>query len=155
MIILLGIIVAATLYFSGTETGYDVCNNNLGWSEPESAARRCGWPPGKTGYIRDCCCCYLKSHIHDLGDVFKANSGIEIEYMPGGSRGCRSKMQVSYSVDGDRWNLFHTTNVVQETWNPKTTYKKTLTVPKDFRYIKIHIPGCSNDYSSTRITGNS
>ncbi|MEA3254420.1 MAG: hypothetical protein U9Q22_01130 [Candidatus Altiarchaeota archaeon] len=42
--------------------------------------------------------------------------------------------------DGNRWNLFHTTDVVQETWNPKTTYKKTLTVPKDFRYIKIHIP---------------
>ncbi|MEA3342967.1 MAG: S-layer protein [archaeon] len=133
------------------EHGYDVCNNNVGWSEPKSSAEECGWLPGEKGYIKDCCCCYLTSHIHDLGDTFNANSRVEIEYMPGFTKGCTSAMNVYSSEDGKTWNLFYTAEVTQETWSPKTTYKETLTVPGDFRYIKINIPKCYNDYSSARV----
>ncbi len=130
------------------ERGYDVCNNNIGWSEPESAAQDCH---GHGGYIKDCCCCFLTSHIHDLSDTFNANSRVEIEYMPGFTKGCKSTMNVYSSEDGKTWNLFYTADVTQETWNPKTTYKETLTVPENFRYIKINIPDCYNDYSSARV----
>ncbi|MCD6477937.1 MAG: discoidin domain-containing protein [Candidatus Aenigmarchaeota archaeon] len=134
-----------------SETGYDVCNNGKGWSEPESAAERCGWPPGEKGYVKDCCCCYLTSHVHDLGKVFNEGSEIEIEYEPGWAQGCTSPMFVYYSEDGKEWNLFYNATVTQETWHPKTIYKKTLAVPGDFRYIKIYIPNCYNDYSSARV----
>ncbi|MBN2014602.1 MAG: hypothetical protein JW778_05435 [Candidatus Altiarchaeota archaeon] len=135
------------------DVGFDVCNNGLGWSEPESAALNCGWPPGDKGYVRDCCCCYLESHVHDLGSVFNADSNVWIEYRPGQYEGCTSTMYVYYSVGGEDWSLFHTSKVTQETWTPKSTYNKTLTVPGDFRYVKIYIPKCHNDYSSARVLG--
>ncbi|MEA3343527.1 MAG: LamG-like jellyroll fold domain-containing protein [archaeon] len=134
-----------------TQSGYDSCGNGIGWSQPKSSAEECGWPPGDKGYIKDCCCCYLTSHVHDLSDTFNANSRVEIEYMPGFTKGCTSTMNVYSSEDGKTWSLFYTAEVTQETWSPKTTYKRTLTVPGNFRYIKIYIPECYNDYSSAKV----
>lgn len=134
-----------------TQSGYDSCGNGIGWSQPKSSAEECGWPPGDKGYIKDCCCCYLTSHIHDLGDIFNANSRVEIEYKPGFTQGCTSIMHVYSSEDGETWDLFYTAEVTQETWSPKTIYKETLAVPEDFRYIKIYIPECYNDYSSAKV----
>ncbi|MCD6398793.1 MAG: discoidin domain-containing protein, partial [Candidatus Aenigmarchaeota archaeon] len=134
-----------------SETGYDVCNNGKGWSEPSSSAQKCGWPSGSKGNMKDCCCCYLTTHVHDLGKVFNEGTSIEIEYKPGWAQGCTSPMFVYYSEDGKEWNLFYNATVTQETWHPKTIYKKTLTVPGDFRYIKIYIPKCYNDYSSAKV----
>lgn len=134
------------------EPGYDMCEYNGGWSEPTSAAKECGWPPGEEGYKVDCCCCYLTSHIHDMGKVYSSGS-ITIEYMPGWNKGCTSTLYVYYSKDGKSWENFHKQTVTQETWSPKTTYKATLSVPNYFRYIRIHIPECYVDYSSVRVFG--
>jgi len=142
---------AASVEIGGITTGYDVCNNGKGWSEPSSSAQKCGWPPGSKGYVKDCCCCYLTTHVHDLGKVFNEGSSIEIEYKPGWAQGCTSPMFVYYSEDGKEWNLFYNATVTQETWHPKTIYTKTLTVPGKFEYIKIYIPKCYNDYSSAKV----
>lgn len=135
-------------YIAGS---YEECNNGIGWSEPENAAQECGWPPGAKGHIKDCCCCYLTAHIHDLGEEIN-NADVEIEYRPGLYQGCTSLMNVYSSTDGEEWELFHESTVTQETWSPKTTYKELLTnVPDSFRYIKIEIPECYNDYSSAKV----
>jgi len=133
--------------------GYDACEYNGGWSEPESAAKRCGWPPGREGYKKDCCCCYLKSHIHDLREKFE-NKKVFIEYRPGLYKGCSDTMKVYSSLDGKSWNRVATIAVKQETWHPKTTYQTTIEVPGSFRYIKITIPHCYNDYSSAQVVGD-
>lgn len=131
--------------------GYDKSEYGGGWSEPKSNAKKCGWPPGKKGYIRDCGCCYVHTHVHDLAKTF-SNEEVEIEYRPGFTKGCRSTMTVYSSVDGKEWDEIITKNVTQETWSPKTTYKDTLKVSGKFRYIKIYIPRCYNDYSSAWVT---
>ncbi len=133
--------------------GYDQCEYGGGWSEPSSSAHNCGWPPGKEGYVKDCCCCYLTAHIHDLGDRFGGGQDVEIKYMPGLYEGCTSPMYIYSSLDGETWELFYTTTVTQETWHPKTVYTDTITVPNDFRYIKIEIPKCYVDFSSVKVLG--
>lgn len=133
--------------------GFDQCEYGGGWSEPRSAAERCGWPPGKEGYVRDCCCCYLTAHVHDLGEHLAGGQDVEIKYMPGFYKGCCSPMYVYYSLDGETWKLFYTKVVTQETWHPKTIYTDVITVPNDFRYIKIEIPKCYIDFSSVKVLG--
>lgn len=132
--------------------GFDMCEYNGGRSLPNSSAQDCGWPPGDEGYKQGCCCCYLKSHIHDLGKLFNSKE-IEIRYRPGYRKGCTSPMYVYYSTGGENFTKFYGTNVTQEAWSPKTTYEKNLSVPDQFRYIKIEIPDCYNDYSSARVQG--
>lgn len=133
--------------------GYDSCEYNGGWSEPESAAKYCGWPPGNEGYKRDCCCCYLKSHIHDLREKFE-DKKVLIKYRPGLHQGCSDTMKVYSSVDGENWRRVLSIPVTQETWSPKTTYENTVDILGPFRYIKISIPHCYNDYSSVKIIGD-
>jgi hypothetical protein len=139
-------------YFSivSPEIGYDKCEYGRGWSEPKSAAKRCGSPSGTKGYKKDCCCCYTHSHIHDLGKVFE-NKQVLIEYKPGLHKGCESVMVVSSSVDKEKWERVLLSSVKQETWFPKTIYEKTINVSGEFRYIKIYIPRCYNDYSSAKV----
>ena len=139
-------------YANNYDKGYDKSNFGRGWSEPESAAKNCGWPPGSKGYIKDCGCCYIHSHIHDLGAVFK-DKQILIEYMPGLHKECSTLMTVSYSNDGKNWNMVLEITVIQETW-PKTVYNKKINVLGEFRYIKIFIPKCYNDYSSAKVLGD-
>lgn len=135
------------------QSGYDKCSFGGGFSLPESSANKCGWPVGSLGYVKDCCCCYLNTHVHDLGGTF-SNKQVLIEYMPGLYQGCSSPMTVYSSLDGVSWNTVLTTNVKQETWTPKTTYNKTINVSGQFRYIKIYIPSCYNDYSSAKVLGD-
>ncbi|MCD4740065.1 discoidin domain-containing protein, partial [archaeon] len=133
-------------------SGYDKTEYGGGWSEPTSAAKKCGWPPGKKGYIRDCRCCYVHTHVHDLNEIF-ADREIEIEYMPGMNKGCTTTMTVYSSTEGEEWTEILEKEVTQKTWSPKTTYKETIKISDKFRYIKIYIPKCYNDYSSAWVIG--
>lgn len=140
------------------ETGYDRCHFGKGWSEPQKAAETCGWGyyysgAPKYGYVKDCCCCYLKSHIHDLGEIFQ-NKRLQIEYTPGWSKGCRDTMTVYSSLDGENWNEILSKRVTQPTWHPKTTFQEIIEIKNSFRYIKISIPHCYNDYSSAKVIGD-
>ncbi len=144
------VLFSSSVLAPGVEYGYDKCEYNGGWSEPNSSAAECGWPPGEEGFKEDCCCCYLTSHIHDMNNLFQEGT-VEIEYMPGLYKDCTSTMNVYYSEDGLNWVKFYDTTVNQPTWSPKTTFTKTITVPSDFQYIKINIPNCYVDYSSARV----
>lgn len=139
-------------------SGYDVCGNGTGWSFPESKAQTCGWGywhegGAKYGYVQDCCCCYLKSHVHDLGEIFY-DKKVMIEYQPGWAKGCTDTMTVYASTDNQNWREITSHKVSQPTWNPKTTFQEKINVYGDFRYIKISIPHCYNDYSSARVLGD-
>lgn len=129
--------------------GSDECGSGGGWSEPRSAAERCGWPVGSSGFVEDCCCCYTHTHVHDLGAVL-SRGDVSITYVPGHHENCTATMTVCSSTDGESWTEILKTRVVQETWSPKTTYDKRIAVPREFRYIRIHIPGCFLDNSSAR-----
>lgn len=141
--------------YSTSEIGYDECGNGIGKSIPrkEYDINHCGWrnyQSGTNNYVKDCCCCYMNSHIHDLGKTFSP-SEIKIEYKPGLYEDCSSDMYVFYSTDGSNWSRFHSQEVTQETWRPKTTYSTNLNVPSEFRYVKINIPSCNVDYSSVEV----
>ncbi len=126
------------------QTGYDECNNGVGWSEPTSAAQQCGWPRGSKGYVKDCCCCYIKAHVHDLGDVFE-DRDVEIKYRPAYGSG---NMIVYYSVDGSLWKQLKKINVP---WR-KITYKTAVHIPEKFRYIKLKFDtGRYLDWSSVKV----
>lgn len=163
---LVTVLFCLTFVFSGialadqeAPVGYDRCEWGPGWSEPQSAAEKCGWPPGEGRFWKDCCCCYIKSHIHDLGYVSPAFSKVfedrkvKIEYRPGLGKGCSTEMTVYSSVDGEDWKEVVNIPVTQETWHPKTTYQDIIEVSGKFRFIKISIPHCYNDYSSAEIIG--
>ncbi|MCD6414239.1 MAG: discoidin domain-containing protein [Candidatus Diapherotrites archaeon] len=147
-------ITSAVVGITKSTPGYDKCNYGGGWSEPQSAAMECGWPPGKKGYIKDCCCCYTHTHVHDLGNVF-SDRDVKIEYKPGWAQGCTTNMTVYYSTDGQNWIEVLNKGVTQETWHPKTIYSDTIHIPGKFRYIKVYIPHCYNDYSSAWVVGES
>jgi len=136
-------------------SGYDVCGNGTGWSFPQSKTQTCGWGywhsgGPKYGYIQDCCCCYLKSHVHDLGKIFQ-DKKVMIEYQPGWAKGCTDTMTIYASTDNQNWRKITSHKVNQPTWNPKTTFQEKINIYGEFRYIKISIPHCYNDYSSARV----
>lgn len=136
---------STTTTLPSSETpGYDECNNGIGWSEPTYAAKRCGWPPGSKGYIKDCCCCFIKAHIHDLRGTFK-NRSVLINYRPAGGFG---NLIVYSSLDGNRWRHVGRVN----TPSKKKNYNATIKVPYEFRYIKLKMGwGRSIDWSSVKV----
>ncbi|MEM2963762.1 MAG: discoidin domain-containing protein, partial [Candidatus Anstonellales archaeon] len=117
----------------------DVCGNGKGWSEPG--------PPQTNCNIIDCCNWYQTAHIHDLGQVLPSGN-VYMEYTPGYSEGCSDVAKFYYSSDGNSWTEFYSesvTSIWQSGWKK---YNTTQLVPAAFRYIKIEIQNCFNDYSS-------
>lgn len=119
------------------------CGNGIGWSEPGIGQPYCD--------IVDCCSWYQTAHIHDLGSVLPSGD-VYLEYTPGKYDGCTDTATFYYSTDGTTWTEFYSTLTISvDTCPPNKCWKKydtTQLVPGDFRYIKIEIPNCYNDYSS-------
>jgi len=122
----------------------DVCGNGRGWSIPYSPAYQCTSPI-------DCCAVFQIAHVHDLG-VPTESGNVYMEFTPGLTNGCTDTAIFYYSEDGNTWTQFYNQSVTSvslpgPTWK---TYNTTQNVPAKFRYIKIEIPTCMNDYSDVK-----
>ena len=124
----------------------DSCGDNAtGWSLPEVNASQCGWPAGSDGNVIDCCCCYLHTHVLDLGEVFEGGR-VNITFMAGNYPGCLDTMELFRSTDGNSWSKIGE-NVVYG----KATTRIVLKTLSEFRYFKIHIPNCFVDDSEAKL----
>lgn len=125
----------------------DVCGNGRGWSIEASPGFTCT----SQGKPVDCCATFQTAHVHDLGEVLKSGY-VYMEFTPGLAPQCSDTAKFYYSVDGNSWTQFYSEAVTSvqlpgPTWK---TYNTMQLVPAGFRYIKIEIPICMNDYSNVK-----
>lgn len=131
-----------------TISATDVCNNNIGYSDPGPAG---GEPHCVTA---DCCGWYQKSHVHDLGRII-LKSDLIVEYIPGFSDGCKDTVTIAVSADNRNWTTVRTLPTTTVDLNPPhQTWKKYMVkihAVTSYRYVKVTIPKCYNDYSAVYV----
>jgi hypothetical protein len=112
------------------------------------ASDDCSKPPGTTT-----CCCFVKYHIHDLGQVFPAGTRIRIQWQagtPGGT--CPGDTAVfSVSTSNIAWDEIGRATVAPRQEVGDTIHREELVSLVAFRYVKVEIPKCYNDYSSAEV----
>jgi len=104
----------------------------------------CKTPPATTN-----CCCFVRTHTHDLGQVFPAGSKLQIKYRAGTPGGhCKeSQAYVTVSATQDPWTLVGK-EVVPERRVDDVIHTKVYYPSIPFRYVQVYIPDCYNDWSS-------
>ena len=126
----------------------DVCGNGRGWSIPSMSER-----PNSHCITVDCCNWYRRSHVHDVGALL-GSGRLVVEVAPGSFKGCEDKVTVSVSSDGVGWNSvgsFEVTSKREEnSWN-WVKYSHSFDVSTPFRYVKVNVPHCYNDWSGVSV----
>ncbi|MGB8658189.1 MAG: PQQ-binding-like beta-propeller repeat protein [Candidatus Zixiibacteriota bacterium] len=96
------------------------------------------------------CCCFITTHVHDLGQVFPAGARLQIKYRAGTPNGhCRESeayFYVSTSEEGG-WTLLGTERV-PERREDDFVHTRDYYPSQVFRFVKVNIPECYNDWSS-------
>ena len=131
----------------GTIIAWDKCDNGTGYSVPGQA----GGDPHCT--CADCCNWYQTAHIHDLNSTIQ-KSDLIVEYMPGYYDGCSDNVTIETSPDNVSWITVATNSTTSNDTCPSSPYQcwETYTLKihsvTNFRYVRITIPNCYNDYSA-------
>lgn len=90
----------------------------------------------------DCCCCYVKTHILDFGQIFN-NSTLDLEYMfaPRNRFGQHNyTMNGFYSTDKENWNLFYSKKIYsEEILNHLINVEESLIIDGKFKYLKLEV----------------
>ncbi|MCK4328065.1 MAG: PKD domain-containing protein [Candidatus Diapherotrites archaeon] len=132
----------------------DTCGNNIGYSsnpkEPHCAAT------GK----KDCCAWYQRWHVHDMGTLISQNVSINVDFKSGLYAGCTDTVNVTTSANNVTWAIagtFPSTSI--DTDNspgyPQSWATESFTIknyPTPFRFVKVEIPKCANDWSYVTVT---
>ncbi|MCD4740092.1 hypothetical protein K8R43_02760, partial [archaeon] len=144
------------IYNEETQSNFDECNNGIGYSIGDerysSHSKYC-----HTG-LSDCCGWYQTAHIHDLKTAIRGPVDLHLTFKPGFYDGCSSTATISISLDDMTWREVARIPVKSvdsdgvpgypEIWK---RYTHTLNNIESFRYVKIEIPKCYNDYSSVKV----
>jgi len=109
----------------------------------------CSIPPETTT-----CCCFVQNHIHDLQTSFPIGSKLHITYRAGTPGGhCSQSLAYFYvSTDKVSWALLGTDVVPERSGQADTIHTKDFLTTVPFRYAKVYIPTCYNDWSSAEAT---
>ena len=108
----------------------------------------CSQPPGSTK-----CCCFVQFHLHDLGQVFAAGTNIRIVWQAGTPGGNCPGGDAVFSVSTDMisWEEVGQAAVAPRQGFGDIRHTQEFVSPADFRYVKVDIPKCYNDYSSAEV----
>ena len=138
---------------------FDECDNDIGYSYGTP------WPYTDDPHTclsgkQDCCGWYIMNHVHDLGEVINGTYDLYILYRPGFNEGCTDTVKVYVSEDNQTW-----TKIAQEPVKahdmdgdgkyPQVWQQGVLNIENytgRFRWVKVSIPNCFNDYSSVSVT---
>ncbi len=132
----------------------DTCNNNIGYSSNPTDSHCNGFT--------DCCNWYQQYHVHDMGSTINQNVSINIDFKPGSSAGCRDTVTIYTSTQPEtNWEFAGSTptqsidtsnkqTIYQEDWATRSYTISGYDVP--FRYVKVEIPRCHNDWSYVTVT---
>jgi hypothetical protein len=134
-------IVIAVCFISATKgragsIGYDACDNDQ---------------PGDLDTAN--CCCELQYHIHELDRIFPLETKLTIKYRAGTPNGhCKGDTAYFYiSEDAKTWYLIGEEAVPERIGAEDSVHTKIFNPSKPFRYVKVYIPNCYNDWSSASV----
>jgi len=108
----------------------------------------CSQEPGST-----VCCCFVQYHVHDLGRVFGEGTEIRIVWQAGtpGGNCPGGKALFSVSTDMIAWTDIGQATVAPRQGFADIRHAEEFVAPVDFRFVKVDIPECYNDYSSAEV----
>ncbi|MCP4121472.1 MAG: hypothetical protein GY751_06930, partial [Bacteroidetes bacterium] len=94
--------------------------------------------------------CFVKYHIHDLAEIFSSLINLKIKYCAGTPGGhCKGDTAYFYvSEDEETWTLIGQENVPERAGINDIIHTKDYNPSTSFRYVKVYIPECYNDWSS-------
>lgn len=116
------------------------------------ASDDCSKPPGTTQ-----CCCMVPYHIHDLGQVFPSGTEIRIQWQAGTPGGSCSGGNALFSVSTHMlsWDEIGRAPIANRQGFADEIHREQIASPVEFRYVKIEVPNCYNDYSSAEVNWSS
>ncbi|MCD6414521.1 MAG: hypothetical protein J7L23_02725, partial [Candidatus Diapherotrites archaeon] len=121
------------------------CGNGIGYSNPA----------GLTGEPADKCCCFRVSHVHDIGTIVENYTNVYIVVKPGHHTACKSTAALYSSIDNQTWEKIASIPVMTEKathgWKKQGYLMQNIS---NFRYLKVRIPKCYNDYSAVYLPFN-
>ncbi|CAK0759387.1 hypothetical protein CCP3SC5AM1_2680003 [Gammaproteobacteria bacterium] len=101
------------------------------------------------------CCCFIQTHIHDLVNIFPSGSSLKIQYKAGTPGGyCQQSYGYFYvSIDQQSWDMIGTVTIPERQSND-VLHTENYNPAMLFRYVKVYIPTCYNDWSSAEALYN-
>ena len=96
------------------------------------------------------CCCFVPDHVHDLGQLFPAQSFLRIRYRAGTPNGsCEESQAIFYAASGGAdFVQIDEDRVPARSGADDTEHTVDLHPPFPFRMVKVSVPVCYNDWSS-------
>lgn len=112
------------------------------------ASDDCSKPSGTTT-----CCCFVPYHIHDLGQVFPTGTKIRIQWKAGTPFGSCSGGNTLFSVSTHSlsWDEIGRAPIAPRQGVDDKIHREEIVSLVEFRYVKVEVPNCYNDYSSAEV----
>ena len=159
----LAIILLISLFtLQSVSAFFDECDNDIGYSYGTP------WPYTTNPHTclsgkSDCCGWYIQTHVHDLGQILDGTYDIYVYYRPGFNEGCTDTVKVYVSEDNQTWTQIASKSVKAHDMDgdghyPQVWQEGVLNIENytgRFRWVKVRIPYCFNDYSSVAVANAS